>query len=253
MKDNFEIKEDKIGFEGKGKMDLPTLLYEHLSTLEAMYQAEANDLLGDIRWKQLQMLNYIDMCEKDPTLIYLANIIGTSYQNVARSLVTLERKGLVETISDKKDKRKVRVLLTGEGRKCIEKKNKTRDMFSNMAFSGITEEEIDTTLETILKIKANLIRLTAITVITQENKPIIARTFSYKKVYSGRSSKPHYLLYAFEGYGFPISDVNKWLIGAYENKEDLDLEIQGLKRAIQNHDKEYVIKQCSTETNSNTC
>lgn len=127
-----------------------------LSAFENRFQAAADKLIGEISWKQFFAIICINLCREIPTIKELAGIMGSSHQNVKQILLKLEKKGFVNISIDSKDRRKQRVELT---KKCI-KFCTDNDEKSNMAmkamFQGISEEQLSTTIKTIMQIEDNL-------------------------------------------------------------------------------------------------
>ena len=116
----------------------------------------ADKLIREISWKQFFAIICINLCKENPTIKELAEIMGSSHQNVKQILLKLEKKEFVEILSDPKDKRKQRVLLT---KKCLSfcSENDDKSMRTVKAlFNGITEEQLITTIRTITQMEANL-------------------------------------------------------------------------------------------------
>lgn len=82
--------------------------------------------------------------------------MGSSHQNVKQILLKLEKKGFIKFVMDEKDKRKQRVELT---KYCLDfcKKNDamSKRMIEKM-FRDVTEEQLRTTIQTIIQIEDNL-------------------------------------------------------------------------------------------------
>lgn len=127
-----------------------------LSAFENRFQAIADKSIGEISWKQFFAIICINMCKEKPTIKELAEIIGSSHQNVKQILLKLEKKGFVKMTIDDNDKRKHRVELT---EKCIEfcNENDERNMniIANM-FEGISQEQLVVTIKTIIQMEDNL-------------------------------------------------------------------------------------------------
>ena len=87
----------------------------------------------------------------------LSDILGSSHQNVKQILLKLEKKGFIQFQQDETDKRKQRIVLTDY---CMEfcKKNDgmSRNVMNDM-FEGVTQKDIETTIQTIIHIENNLI------------------------------------------------------------------------------------------------
>lgn len=127
-----------------------------LSAFENRFQAMADKLMGEISWKQFFLIICINMCKEDPTIKELAQIVGSSHQNVKQLLLKLESKNFVSIYIDEYDKRKQRVCLTDY---CMEFCKKNDDMSSHIMqcmFSDISEEQLQITINTITAIEKNM-------------------------------------------------------------------------------------------------
>lgn len=86
----------------------------------------------------------------------LAQIMGSSHQNVKQILFKLEKKGFVYITVDENDRRKQRIELTDYCRDfCSKNDEMTTDIMKEM-FAGVTEEQLQVTIQTIIKIEDNL-------------------------------------------------------------------------------------------------
>ena len=127
-----------------------------LSAFENRFQAMADRDMGEISWKQFFAIICIDMCNEPPTLKELADILGSSHQNVKQILLKLEKKGFIGFRPDENDRRKQRIVLTGTCRKFCEKNNELGMRIMGKMFNGVSEKDIKTTIDTITKIEKNL-------------------------------------------------------------------------------------------------
>ena len=82
--------------------------------------------------------------------------MGSSHQNVKQILLKLEKKGFVSISVDEQDKRKQRIELTDYCQECCEKNDEmSRDLLKRM-FTGVSGEQLQTTIQTIIQIEDNL-------------------------------------------------------------------------------------------------
>ena len=145
----------------RGKVDFTGIpssyfLLGLLTAFDNRFQASADRVMGEISWKQFFAVICLDLCREPPTIKELAEIMGSSHQNVKQILLKLEKKGFVVLRSDEQDKRKLRVFLTRHCREfCENNKTVTSEIMKQM-FEGIEEQELLTTIHTILKIEENL-------------------------------------------------------------------------------------------------
>ncbi len=127
-----------------------------LSAFNNRFQAMADRNMEEISWKQFFAIICINLCKESPTIKELAEIMGSSHQNVKQILLKLEKKGFVRIATDENDKRKQRVDVTEY---CMEFCQKNDDMSSQVMmrmFQGISEEQLRVTIQTIIQIEDNL-------------------------------------------------------------------------------------------------
>lgn len=141
--------------------DLPpqAFLLGLLSAFDNRFQACADKFFGEITWKQFFAIICINICKEQPTINELAEVMGSSHQNVKQILLKLEKKGFVAMIPDEKDKRKQRIVLTGECLEFCEKNDaQSKDMIWKI-FDGIGEEQLIAAIQTIMKMERNISEL----------------------------------------------------------------------------------------------
>lgn len=155
---NFEevMQSEKVDFSNT---DTPFFLLGLLSAFDNRYQAKADSFFEEISWKQFFAIICIDLCKESPTIKELAEIMGSSHQNVKQILLKLERKGFVEILTDEQDKRKQRILLTEKTSAfCNEHEEGSRKVVEAI-FKGISREQMQATIQTIMKMEQNLNQL----------------------------------------------------------------------------------------------
>ena len=127
-----------------------------LSAFENRFQAMADSMMQEISWKQFFAIICIDLCRTPPTLRELSEILGSSHQNVKQILIKLEQKGFVEFRPDEVDRRKRHIVLTDYCRKFCDRNDDMSRAFMERLFEGVSEEELVSTIQTIVKIERNL-------------------------------------------------------------------------------------------------
>ncbi len=150
------MQHNNMDFTG---IELSYLLLGLLSAFDNRFQALADKLIGEISWKQFFTIICINMCKESPTINELAEIMGSSHQNVKQILLKLEKKEFIEIVPDSNDKRKQRVILT---EKCMQFCNDNDDkstMVMKSMFEGITQEQLQVTIQTIIQMEDNLKRI----------------------------------------------------------------------------------------------
>lgn len=103
------MEHDNVDFTG---IESSYFLLGLLSAFENRFQAFADQAMQEISWKQFFAIICINLCKEKPTIKELAEIMGSSHQNVKQILLKLEKKGFVQIAVDKADKRKQRIGLT---------------------------------------------------------------------------------------------------------------------------------------------
>ena len=86
----------------------------------------------------------------------LALCTNRNRANVTRVLDILERENIVERRDDINDRRVFRIYLTDKGKSLKEATAKCAEQSINDSLKGLTEEEINTCIKVLLKIKSNV-------------------------------------------------------------------------------------------------
>ena len=147
------IRSDNVDFSG---IELSYFLLGLLSAFDNRFQALADSMMKEISWKQFFAVICINLCKEKPTVRELAEIMGSSHQNVKQILLKLEKKGFVSISADENDKRKQRIELTDY---CMEFCKKNDEMTTNIMqrmFDGISQQQLQATIQTIIQIEDNL-------------------------------------------------------------------------------------------------
>ena len=147
------IRSDKVDFTG---IELSYFLLGLLSAFDNRFQAVADSTMKEVSWKQFFAIICINLCKDKPTVKELAEIMGSSHQNVKQILLKLEKKGFVSIKIDESDKRKQRIELTDYCREfCVKNDEMTMRIMKKM-FEGVSEEQLQMTIQTIIQIEDNL-------------------------------------------------------------------------------------------------
>ena len=147
------IQSDMVEFS---EVPLNYYLLGLLSAFENRFQAMADNAMQEISWKQFFAIICINMCKEPPTLRELSDILGSSHQNVKQILLKLENKNFIRVQTDDADKRKQRIVLTDYCREFCERNDELSSCIMEKMFDGVPEEDIATTIRTIIKIEKNL-------------------------------------------------------------------------------------------------
>lgn len=147
------IRNDKVDFTG---IELSYFLLGLLSAFDNRFQAVADSTMKEVSWKQFFAIICINLCKDKPTVKELAEIMGSSHQNVKQILLKLEKKGFVSIAVDENDKRKQRIELTDYCKEfCAQNDEMAMGIMKKM-FAGVSEEQLQVTIQTIIQIEGNL-------------------------------------------------------------------------------------------------
>lgn len=147
------IRNEKVDFTG---IEMSYFLLGLLSAFENRFQAVADNAMKEISWKQFFAVICINLCKEKPTVKELAEIMGSSHQNVKQILLKLEKKGFVQITVDEKDKRKQRIELTDYCREFCAQNDEMTTMAIGKMFEGVLPEQLQITIQTIMQIEDNL-------------------------------------------------------------------------------------------------
>lgn len=138
------------------EIESPFFLLGLISAFENRYQAKADDFFEEISWKQFFAIICINLCKESPTIKELAEIMGSSHQNVKQILNKLEDKGYVKIVLDDQDKRKQRITVTEKTIAFCEEHDKGSQIIVKKIFEGIDEKDIGTVIKTLMQMEKNL-------------------------------------------------------------------------------------------------
>lgn len=138
------------------QMDKKYFLFGMLNAFMNRLQAAGDTFFEEVSWKQCFVMICINLFPKPPAIKELANVLGSSHQNVKQLLLKLQKLGYVELKTDEKDRRKQRVYVTDQGHLFYEKYDKPSSDFMNQLFQGIEEADISITIKTIMSMADNL-------------------------------------------------------------------------------------------------
>lgn len=147
------MNSDNVDFTG---IEPSYFLLGLISAFDNRFQAVADKTMGEVSWKQFFAIICINMCKDSPTIKELAEIMGSSHQNVKQILLKLEKKGFVNIEVDLKDKRKQRVNLTEYCMEFCRKNDEMSGKIMKKMFEGLSDEQIMVTIQTIIQIESNL-------------------------------------------------------------------------------------------------
>lgn len=142
------------------KIDTKRALFGMLFALDNNLQAAGDTFYEEISAKQFYILMCLYLFQgNNPTIGELSEIAGSSHQNVKQIVNKLEKTGLIKTYSDPEDRRKLRIMYTGEMIAFSEKYSSQENEFMDRFYQGVSNDEIVVTYETISKIEKNLTKI----------------------------------------------------------------------------------------------
>ncbi len=150
------MQHENIDFTG---MEESYFLLGLLCAFDNRFQAVADKMMQEISWKQFFAIICTSMCKEEPTIRELAEIRGSSHQNVKQILLKLEKKGFVSITVDEKDKRKQRVGLTQKCKEFCEANDEKSMQAIITMFEGVSREQLQITIQTIMQMEDNLKKL----------------------------------------------------------------------------------------------
>ena len=150
------MQHENIDFTG---MEESYFLLGLLSAFDNRFQAVADKMMQEVSWKQFFAIICTSMCKEEPTIRELAEIMGSSHQNVKQILLKLEKKGFVSITVDEKDKRKQRVGLTQKCKEFCEANDEKSMQAIVTMFEGVSREQLQITIQTIMQMEDNLKKL----------------------------------------------------------------------------------------------
>jgi DNA-binding MarR family transcriptional regulator len=131
-------------------------IYGMLFSLSNRIQTIGDKEFADITMKQHFLMVALEMFENSPTLKEMAELIGCSYQNVKRMAGHLQKNGYLKIVQDCNDKRKLLLISTGKLEKMADSNQKKTVIFMSQLYKDISEEDLITTLNTLMKMDQNI-------------------------------------------------------------------------------------------------
>jgi MarR family transcriptional regulator for hemolysin len=137
--------------------DARYLIYGLLFLLSNRVQTIGDSAITELTTKQWFLLTLLRMMDGyEPTLTELSDVSGSSHQNVKQLILKLERKGYVVLQKDSADSRRLRITATSKSDSFSERYAEISEVLIGKMFAGLKEEELSSTLTTLLKIQENV-------------------------------------------------------------------------------------------------
>lgn len=155
-----ELKQGMSPRDVVAEMDGRYALFGLLFALQNRLQAVGDTFYDEITCKQFFLMACMNLFQGEaPTVQDLAQVMGSSHQNVKQILNKLEQKGFVSVEPDAADRRKLRISLTEYAAVSGEKYRLKEEEFMTGLFAGVTEEEAKQAFLILSKMEANLMKL----------------------------------------------------------------------------------------------
>lgn len=155
-----ELKQGMSPRDVVAEMDGRYALFGLLFALQNRLQAVGDTFYEEITSKQFFLMACMNLFQGEaPTVQDLAQVMGSSHQNVKQIINKLEQKGFVSVDSDAADRRKLRISLTEYAAVTGEKYRLKEEEFMAGLFAGVTKEEAKQAFLILSKMEANLMKL----------------------------------------------------------------------------------------------
>lgn len=132
------------------------IIYGTLFALCNKIQAMGDGQFGYITMKQHFLLICLSVFEEAPSLKETADFMGCSYQNVKRMAAVLEKKGYLQLLHDKHDRRRQNLVLTEKVTEWKQDKEEITREFMEQLYKGLQADDIKITMQTLVKMNQNI-------------------------------------------------------------------------------------------------
>lgn len=128
--------------------------YASLIAVSNKLQTAGDSYSVDLTSKQLMtLLAILHIPEGDATIINIAGKLGTTKQNAARIIKSLEKKKYISVVPSEKDKRAVNVVFTEAGIRSLSKNTKdVKKNFMDDIFRDFNKKELETLWQLLKKL-----------------------------------------------------------------------------------------------------
>ncbi|MGN1085194.1 MAG: MarR family winged helix-turn-helix transcriptional regulator [Lachnospiraceae bacterium] len=139
------------------QMDEKYALFGLLFAFQNRLQAAGDAFYEEITCKQFFLLACMNLFPDDsPTVQELAQVMGSSHQNVKQIVNKLEAKEFLSVGPDSVDRRKLRISLTEYAGEVGGKYREKEERFMERLFAGISKERIKQTFLVLSEMEENL-------------------------------------------------------------------------------------------------
>lgn len=142
------------------ELDKQAYIFGGIFTLANRLQILGDKLDENITTKQWLLIAIISKSENpSPTLSEVAEIIGSSRQNVKKMATILQKRGFVSLTKDPHDARMVRISLTPECITYFQNRDEKELQFMKKLFAGFDESLTDGLYEGFIKLAENIVEM----------------------------------------------------------------------------------------------
>ena len=143
-------------------MEIPTreYLFGSIFLLSNKVQSLGDGYLEEITLKQGLLLIMIHVMDKEqPSVTEVADVMGSTRQNVRKMLDVLEGKGFVALSANPLDRRTLSVALTPKTEQLFVRFQAKGDAFLERLFDGVPPEDLNVTRRTVEALFENMERM----------------------------------------------------------------------------------------------
>lgn len=141
-------------------MSQKAYIYGAIYSLSNRLQALGDKIDPEISTKQWFVLAAVSKFnDKVPNIGDIANMLGTSRQNVKKIAKILEEKGYLKLTKGKKDSRNIELVLTESCFEYFRSRENQEEEYINQLFSGIDDNMLDLLYNSMIKLVENTDRM----------------------------------------------------------------------------------------------
>lgn len=138
-------------------MDTRYALFGTFFAFHNRLQATGDAFYQEITCKQFFLIICLELFgENAPTIRELAEVMGSSHQNVKQIADKLERSGFIRQTRDQEDRRKIRIYPTEKLQSLGERYEAKSKEFIERFYAGTTQEELETVYQVMSRLEKNL-------------------------------------------------------------------------------------------------
>ena len=137
-------------------MENRIVIFGSIFTVSNRLQLVMNQQMPELSAKQWFVLTMLSFFDNPPSLIALAKVCDSSYQNIKQIVLKLEEKGFVKLEDDANDRRAKRVLMTSKFSEWHTKTNEQATRFVNTLFESLSTEQIKDLKNSLLALHEKL-------------------------------------------------------------------------------------------------